>query len=268
MGPYPCPWRTALGLHSIVIGLAIGVGTRQQRCRTVTVGPLTPVAPTARPHSPRHVDVCACLALRLLIIHVAAVPGQQWHCLSSWLLFDLPGAVCASRLFKAALFAHFAVPNHINMPMASAVQPDVCFALGMWCSLRERPCRLEASHGGVDVQEAMRTAEKLSTDDIEVKMKLVAPPLYVLTTQTLEKARGLELLREACDKCRAIMEERRGKIVVKSEARVVSAQEDKLLDDQLQQLAASNAEVDGDADSEEAEEGMGEVDLSGPGMST
>lgn len=118
------------------------------------------------------------------------------------------------------------------------------------------------------VQEAMRTAEKLSTDDIEVKMKLVAPPLYVLTTQTLEKARGLELLRDACDRCREVMEERRGKIVVKSEARVVSAQEDKLLDDQLQQLAASNAEVDGDADSEEAEEGMGEVDLSGPGMST
>lgn len=112
----------------------------------------------------------------------------------------------------------------------------------------------------------MRTAEKLSTEDIEVKMKLVAPPLYVLTTQTLEKNRGLELLREACDKCRAVMEAKLGKIVIKNEARVVSAQEDKLLDDQLQQLAASNAEVDGDADSEQEEEGMGDVDLSGPGL--
>lgn len=121
--------------------------------------------------------------------------------------------------------------------------------------------------GGSGVQEAMKTAEKLSTDDIEVKMKLVAPPLYVLTTQTLEKNRGLELLREACEACRSVMDAKRGKIVIKSEARVVSAQEDKLLDDQLQQLAASNAEVDGDADSEEAEEGMGEVDISGPGLS-
>lgn len=117
------------------------------------------------------------------------------------------------------------------------------------------------------MQDAMRAAEKLSTDDIEVKMKLVAPPLYVLTTQTLEKNRGLELLREACESCRTVMEAKRGKIVIKSEARVVSAQEDKLLDDQLQQLAASNAEVDGDADSDENDEGMGDVDLSGPGLS-
>jgi len=32
------------------------------------------------------------------------------------------------------------------------------------------------------MQEAMRAAEKKSTEDCPVKMKLVAPPLYVLTT--------------------------------------------------------------------------------------
>lgn len=31
-------------------------------------------------------------------------------------------------------------------------------------------------------QDAMRAAEKMSTEDCPVKMKLVAPPLYVLTT--------------------------------------------------------------------------------------
>ncbi|NJR41932.1 MAG: hypothetical protein HC767_04020 [Akkermansiaceae bacterium] len=46
----------------------------------------------------------------------------------------------------------------------------------------------------------------------------------------------------------------------------MSAQDDKLLNDQLEQLAAANAEVDGDADSEEDEEGMGDVDISGPGI--
>jgi translation initiation factor 2 subunit 1 len=112
----------------------------------------------------------------------------------------------------------------------------------------------------------MRQAESLSTDDIEIKMKLVAPPLYVLTTQTLDKNRGLELLREACDKCKSTIESHKGKLDVKSQARIVSAQDDKLLDDQLEQLAAANAEVDGDADSEEDEEGMGDVDISGPGI--
>ena len=32
------------------------------------------------------------------------------------------------------------------------------------------------------MQEAMRAAEKKSTEECPVKMKLVAPPLYVLTT--------------------------------------------------------------------------------------
>lgn len=121
-------------------------------------------------------------------------------------------------------------------------------------------------HGDVCVQDAMRKAEALSSEDIEIKMKLVAPPLYVLTTQTLDKNRGLELLREACEKCKTTIEGHKGKLQVKSEARVVSAQDDKLLNDQLEQLAAANAEVDGDADSEEDEEGMGDVDISGPGI--
>ncbi len=35
----------------------------------------------------------------------------------------------------------------------------------------------------------MRAAQAESSDDCEVKMKLVAPPLYVLTTYTLDKAK-------------------------------------------------------------------------------
>jgi translation initiation factor 2 subunit 1 len=116
------------------------------------------------------------------------------------------------------------------------------------------------------MQAAMRNAEALGTEDIDIKMKLVAPPLYVLTTQTLDKNRGLELLKEACDKCRETIESKKGKLVVKTEARIVSAQDDRLLNEQLEQLAAANAEVAGDADSDEEEEGMGDVDISGPGL--
>ncbi len=36
-------------------------------------------------------------------------------------------------------------------------------------------------------QAAMRAAESESTDECPVKMKLVAPPLYVLNTVTLDK---------------------------------------------------------------------------------
>ena len=44
------------------------------------------------------------------------------------------------------------------------------------------------------VQDAMRSAEKASTEECPVKMKLVAPPLYVLTTQVWL---GLLLLHES-----------------------------------------------------------------------
>lgn len=40
----------------------------------------------------------------------------------------------------------------------------------------------------------MRAAEAISTEDCPIKMKLVAPPLYVLTTQSLDKNKGIELL--------------------------------------------------------------------------
>jgi translation initiation factor 2 subunit 1 len=58
-----------------------------------------------------------------------------------------------------------------------------------------------------------------------------------------------------------------GKLTVKAEARVVSTQDDRLLNEQLESLAKANAEVDGDADSEAEEDtGMGDVDLSGPAI--
>jgi hypothetical protein len=39
-------------------------------------------------------------------------------------------------------------------------------------------------------QDAMRKAEAAGTEECPVKIKLVAPPLYVLTTQTLDKVGG------------------------------------------------------------------------------
>lgn len=41
------------------------------------------------------------------------------------------------------------------------------------------------------MQEAMRKAEAVGNDDCPVKIKLVAPPLYVLTTQTLDKVSAI-----------------------------------------------------------------------------
>lgn len=46
---------------------------------------------------------------------------------------------------------------------------------------------MSAYNNIMNLQEAMKKAEAEGSDDCPVKIKLVAPPLYVLTTQTLDK---------------------------------------------------------------------------------
>jgi translation initiation factor 2 subunit 1 len=119
------------------------------------------------------------------------------------------------------------------------------------------------AYDGVErIRDAMRAAEAASTDDCAVKMKLVAPPLYVLTTMSLDKTRGVEVLSAACDACKASVEGAKGKLVVKEAARAVSERDDRLLAEKLEALEAANKEVDGDADrsSDEEDEGMGDFD--------
>eukprot|EP00897_Mesotaenium_endlicherianum_P000793 jgi/Mesen1/10714/ME000090S10172 len=119
--------------------------------------------------------------------------------------------------------------------------------------------------GVLHIKDAMRKAEQVSTEDCPVKIKLVAPPLYVLTTQTLDKEKGIQVLNKAVKACQESIEKNKGKLAVKEAARAVSERDDRLLAETMEKLTKQNAEVDGDADSEEEEEvGMGEVDVDKP----
>ncbi len=119
--------------------------------------------------------------------------------------------------------------------------------------------------GVLHIKEAMRAAQKLSRDDCVVQMKLVAPPLYVLTTQTLEKEAGIKLLEEATAAAAASIEGAKGRLVVKEGARAVSERDEKLLAEKLDKLAAANEEVDGD-DEDDEDETMGSADIDAPPM--
>lgn len=111
------------------------------------------------------------------------------------------------------------------------------------------------------IKTAIRAAEAMSTEECPIKMKLVAPPLYVLTTQTLDKNKGVEALTAACEACMKSIEKSKGKLVVKEAARAVSERDDRLLAEKMEALENANKEVDGDVDSEEEEEGMGDLDV-------
>lgn len=116
--------------------------------------------------------------------------------------------------------------------------------------------------GVIHIKEAMRKAEAAGNDDCPVKIKLVAPPLYVLTTQTLDKEQGILVLENAIASCTESIEKHKGKLSVKEKVRVVSERDDNLLFEHMRKLREQNEEVEGDDDSEEEEDtGMGEVDL-------
>eukprot|EP01024_Parvocaulis_polyphysoides_P028654 TRINITY_DN2586_c1_g1_i1.p5 TRINITY_DN2586_c1_g1~~TRINITY_DN2586_c1_g1_i1.p5 ORF type:complete len:193 (-),score=46.00 TRINITY_DN2586_c1_g1_i1:561-1094(-) len=121
--------------------------------------------------------------------------------------------------------------------------------------------------GVLHIQEAMRAAKNCSDEQQEVSIKLIAPPLYVLSTQTLDKSRGIEVLKNACEACREVIEERKGKLLIKEAARVVSEQEDHLLNRKLEEELMNNTEVDGDDEDEEEDVGMGDLDVeAGPAL--
>ncbi|EYU20054.1 hypothetical protein ABFS83_06G064200 [Erythranthe nasuta] len=120
--------------------------------------------------------------------------------------------------------------------------------------------------GVLHIKEAMRKAEAAGNKDCPVKIKLVAPPAYVLNTQTLDKEQGIAILNKAIEACTEEIERHKGKLTIKEAARAVSEREDKLLAEQMAKLSRENEEVSGDEGSEEEEDtGMGEVDLENSG---
>lgn len=75
----------------------------------------------------------------------------------------------------------------------------------------------------------MRAAGRTGSEDCPVQMKLVAPPLYVLTTQTLDKAKGIQVLNEAIEVAEQSIKSHKGSFKVKEAPRTVSERDDFLL---------------------------------------
>mmetsp|Transcript_553 Transcript_553/g.1790 ORF Transcript_553/g.1790 Transcript_553/m.1790 type:complete len:333 (+) Transcript_553:76-1074(+) len=108
------------------------------------------------------------------------------------------------------------------------------------------------------VKEALRAGLALSPD---VKISLIAPPQYVVTTTSLDKDKGIELLTQALASIKKVIEEKRGSMNVIFDPRAVTEQDDKELAAMMEKFDKENQEVSGD-DEQEAEDivGMGGPD--------
>ena len=112
--------------------------------------------------------------------------------------------------------------------------------------------QLPSISAGIDaIKDALREGLKLSNEDMPVQIKLVAPPLYVVTTTSLDRDEGIALLRQVCAAIQTRINESGGEFSIKQEARAITEKDEKLLSSLLESLEMQNRQVDGDDDDDE-----------------
>lgn len=107
------------------------------------------------------------------------------------------------------------------------------------------------SYDGIDaIKTALKTAEAVSTEHMQVKAKLVAAPLYVISTQALNKNQGIELLESAIEKITESIEAAGGACKVTMAPKAVTASEDAELQALLERKEAEDKEESSDEEEE------------------
>ncbi|OMJ07229.1 Eukaryotic translation initiation factor 2 subunit alpha [Smittium culicis] len=151
--------------------------------------------------------------------------------------------------FKLSLSDKNAVFDEFNL--APDVLEDLIFNIKR--RLTPQPVKIRADvevscygYQGVDaIKKALKAGEDCSTD--EVPIKLIAPPMYVLTTNSLNKTAGTEIMDKAISVIEeTIKAEEGGEFVVKMRPKAVSEHEEKELADLIARVERENAEVSGD----------------------
>lgn len=110
---------------------------------------------------------------------------------------------------------------------------------------------------GIDaVKSALKAGLALSTEELPIKINLIAPPLYVMTTSTPEKQDGLKTLSDAIEVIQEKITSLGGVFNIQMAPKVVTATDEAELARQMEKAEFENAEVAGDDDDEEEVEGM------------
>lgn len=132
----------------------------------------------------------------------------------------------------------------INESVKHALIKDICRRM------TPQPLKIRAdmeltcfSSDGIEcIKDAMRAAESSSTKECKVKVSLIASPLYVVTTQTLDKESGMATIEAAIHEATVRINTRKGKLVLKEPPRVVSERDDRLLAESMNEINKDSSE--------------------------
>ena len=159
--------------------------------------------------------------------------------------------------FKIALAEEQGGGSDTDDPFASLDVPaDVIDELKLYIRRRlaPQPIKIRAdvevscfTYDGIDaIRDALFAGIAVGTENSPIKIRLIAPPIYVLSTMTLEKDAGIALLQKSIDVILEKISEKGGKMDVKMAPKAVSLKEETELQAMMERLELENREVEGD----------------------
>ena len=111
------------------------------------------------------------------------------------------------------------------------------------------------SNEGIDaIKIALKEGLKLSTEEKPIKINLIAPPVYVVTSSSLDRDEGTKLLYEVINKIKESIESQKGRFKIKMEPKVITDVDEADLQREMEKLDAENEEVSADDDDEDEED--------------
>ncbi|CEL99142.1 unnamed protein product [Vitrella brassicaformis CCMP3155] len=115
--------------------------------------------------------------------------------------------------------------------------------------------------GVTAVKDALMKAHTISTEgqEMEMSVKLIAPPQYVLIGSCLDRQLGMKKMKEAMDLVKDEITRRGGTFVQKSEIIVVGGEDERHLNELLREAAEDEEGDEEEESDEEQDETMGEI---------
>jgi len=102
---------------------------------------------------------------------------------------------------------------------------------------------------GIDaIKAALKEGEAKSAPDMPIKIKLVAPPLFVMLTTALDSKLGIKTLEDACEAVKSVIKAKGGDMNLKTAPRAVTERDDRALNMLMETLEKQNLEISGDED--------------------
>lgn len=200
-------------------------------------------------------------AVHSILRHVAeknSIPLEELYTSIGWPLYKKYGH--AYDAFKIAITNPTAVFEGLVIP-----SPNVLDDLQQHIARRltPQPTKVRADievtcfgYEGIDaVKIALKKGEELHTEDVPVKVRLVSPPLYVLTSHCLDKQLGIDKLEEAIQVIEESIKGSGGEFSVRMAPKAVTESDDAELQALMERKELENKEVSGDDDDSESEAG-------------